>query len=79
MGGRVAASDEAWEKTIGLADMNGTVARVSFEPASGDFDASTAVAIRTGAANVNCLPTATALRQWAAAVLDGADAMEGSA
>jgi hypothetical protein len=49
-------SDE-WEKKIGLADIYGTVAEVSFLP-------------------VHVSPTAGALRQLAAAMLDGADAME---
>jgi hypothetical protein len=67
---------EAWEKKIGLADIYGTVAEVSFIPADGEGDAMTTVTMRNGAFTLHASPTAGALRQLAAAMLDGADAME---
>ena len=68
---------DEWEKTIGLADMHGTVARVNFVPGDGaDLDPLTHVSLQVGGANVHAAPTPEALRRWAAALLDGADAME---
>ena len=67
-----------WEKTIGLADMHGTVARVIHTPADSEGDAITQVALTCGGARIDFAPTPEALRQLAAAFLDGADAMEGS-
>lgn len=65
-----------WEKRIGLADMNGTVATVGFTPADSDGDAITSLTLKTGGAHIFSSPTPQACRQLAAALLDGADAME---
>jgi len=68
-------SDE-WEKRIGLADMHGTVATVGFTPADSEGGAVTSLNLRTGAASILSMPTAESCRQLAAALLDGAEAME---
>lgn len=71
-------SDE-WEKTIGLADMYGTVAKVSFTPPDEEFDfAATTLVLNAGAASIHVNPTPDALRRLAAALLDGAEQMEQS-
>lgn len=73
------AETEKWEKTIGLADMHGTVAEVSYMPPDDDSDAPfTTVALRSGSALISAGATPTALRQLSAAFLDAADAMEAS-
>lgn len=67
---------EDWERTIGLADAHGTVARVAFDE---DEDGAIAsVSLRSGAAAILACPTPEALRQLAAAMLDAADAMQRS-
>lgn len=72
-------SAERWEKTIGLADMHGTVAVVTYEPPEDVDDRGYgSVQLRTGGANLNASPTPAALRQLAAAYLDLADALEAS-
>lgn len=68
---------EPWSRTIGLADMYGTVAHVSFDPADGDGDAMATIHFSAGAARLIASPTPEALRQLAAAYLDAADAVEG--
>lgn len=71
-------SAERWEKTIGLADMHGTVAEVAFEPPEPDEDLGFgSIRFRTGGATVHSSPTPAALRQLAAAYLDLADDLEG--
>jgi hypothetical protein len=72
----VSAESEPWTRTIGMADMNGTVADVTFEPAADELPAQTSIHLRTGGARLHMSPTPAALRQLAAAMLDGADAME---
>jgi len=67
---------DEWEKRIGLADMHGTVATVGFTPADSEGDAITSLTLKTGGANVFTAPTPEACRQLAAALLDGAEAME---
>jgi len=67
-----------WEKVIGLADMHGTVLTVSHEPPESDDDiAYGSVSLTSGAARIDCSPTADALRRSAAALLDLADAVDG--
>lgn len=68
---------DGWEKTIGLADMYGTVAKVSFSPADEEFDiALTTLVLNAGAASIRVSPTPEAIRQLAAALLDGVEQME---
>lgn len=69
---------EQWNKRIGLADAYGTVAEVAYMPADAEGDALAQLVVRSGAASLHCCPTPQALRQLAAALLDGADAMEQS-
>lgn len=72
------STETGWEKKIGLADMHGTVAEISYSPAEDDLPPSSSFIVSSGAARIQCLPTPTALRQLAAAALDAADAMEES-
>jgi hypothetical protein len=73
----MAAETEQWEKAIGLADMHGTVARVSYSPPDGEDDEPFAtVGMSSGSAMISSSATPTALRQLAAAYLDAADALE---
>jgi hypothetical protein len=74
----MSANTEEWEKKIGLADIYGTVAEVSFVPADGEGDAMTTMTMRNGAFTLHASPTPAALRQLAGALLDGAEAMETS-
>lgn len=67
---------DEWEKRIGLADMHGTLATVGFTPADSEGGAITSLNVRTGAASILSMPSPEACRQLAAALLDGADAME---
>lgn len=72
-------SAEEWERKIGLADMNGTVVAVSFMPPDDEEDdGHLSMVTETGGARVFSSPTAAAARQLAGALLDGADAMEGT-
>jgi hypothetical protein len=71
-------SAERFEKTIGLADMHGTVAAVTFEPPEEiDELGYVSIQLRTGGATIIASPTPKALRELAGAYLDAADAMEG--
>lgn len=74
----MSAATESWSKRIGLADRDGTVVEVHYSPPDSEGGAIVQVVTRTGAASLHCCPTPQALRQLAAALLDGADAMESS-
>ena len=65
-----------WEKRIGLADMHGTVVRVYYTPSDEDGPGLVQTVVTSGGADIRANPTPEALRQWAAALLDGADALE---
>lgn len=69
-------SGESFERRVGLADMHGTVAEVRFTPEDGEGEACVHAGLSVGSAPISAMPTPEALRQWAAALLDAADAME---
>jgi hypothetical protein len=74
----MSAATEEWNKRIGLADAHGTVVDVNYSPADPEGDALLQIVARSGASSLHCYPTPQALRQLAAALLDGADALEQS-
>lgn len=71
--------DERWERSIGLADVHGTVIELSFEPVDQveEYEASGTVLMRSGAARIQATGTTPeAMRQLSAAALDLADRLE---
>lgn len=66
-------SDDKWEKTIGLADLHGTVARINYDPPEDESDAYASFTLSCGSASMHCSPTPEAMRQLAAALLDAAE------
>lgn len=69
-------SATAWERKIGLADHDGTTVEVRWVPADEEGDGLVGIYLQTGAATLNAHAEPIALRQLAAALLDGADALE---
>lgn len=68
---------EPIEREIGLVDLHGSVARISYDPPEDVDDRGFAqLQLRTGGAMVSASPTAKAWRELAAAALDVADALE---
>lgn len=73
------SSSEDWERRIGCADPQGTIVDITYMAPEEDHEQGfTSVVLTTGGANLRAAPTPEALRQWAAAMLDAADAMDGA-